>query len=60
MTRSPKTPAFPVTVTQLPKVRCQVCRTQIPHRPGEASSVLTRHYEAEHLADLTVSGRRIS
>jgi hypothetical protein len=42
---------FPVTVTQLPLVRCERCSKRIPHRPGEASDVLTKHYEKEHLGD---------
>jgi hypothetical protein len=35
----------PVTVTQLPLVRCTVCRRTLAHRPGQASAVLTKHYE---------------
>lgn len=38
----------PVTVTQLPLVRCAVCRRTVAHRPGEASAVLTKHYERAH------------
>lgn len=38
----------PVTVTQLPLVRCAVCRRTVAHRPGQASVVLTRHYEKAH------------
>ena len=38
----------PVTVTQLPLVRCAVCRRTVAHRPGEASAVLTKHYEKTH------------
>jgi hypothetical protein len=38
----------PVTVTQLPLVRCAVCRRTVAHRPGQASSVLTKHYENAH------------
>jgi hypothetical protein len=40
--------AQPVTVTKLPVVQCQVCRKKMAHRPGEASKVLTKHYEKEH------------
>jgi hypothetical protein len=40
----------PVTVTQLPLVRCAVCRRTVAHRPGEASVVLTKHYEKAHPA----------
>ena len=38
----------PVTVTQLPLVRCAVCRQTVAHRPGQASAMLTRHYEGAH------------
>jgi hypothetical protein len=37
--------SHPVTVTQLPLVRCAVCRRTVAHRPGQASVVLTKHYE---------------
>jgi len=39
---------YPVTVTRLPVVRCAVCRRTVAHRPGEASFVLTKHYEKAH------------
>jgi hypothetical protein len=39
---------YPITVTCLPKVRCAVCRRTIAHRPGDASVVLTKHYEKTH------------
>jgi hypothetical protein len=38
----------PVTVTQLPLVRCAVYRRTVAHRPGQASAVLTKHYEKTH------------
>ena len=38
----------PVTVTQLPLVRCAVCRRTLAHRPGQASAVLTKHYQKAH------------
>ena len=38
----------PVTVTQLPLTRCQVCGRTVAHRPGEAARELTRHYERLH------------
>jgi len=38
----------PVTVTQLPRVRGAVCRRTVAHRPGEASAVLTKHYQKAH------------
>jgi len=39
---------YPVTVTHLPVVRCAVCRRTVAHRPGQASIVLTKHYEKAH------------
>ena len=39
---------YPVTVTHLPLVRCAVCRRTVAHRPGEASVMLTKHYEKAH------------
>jgi hypothetical protein len=39
---------FPVTVTHLPVVRCQVCQRTIAHQPGKASEVLTDHYRRDH------------
>jgi hypothetical protein len=39
---------FPVTVTRLPVTRCQVCQRAIAYRPGEASAVLTKHYNEKH------------
>ena len=39
---------YPVTVTQLPLVRCAVCQRTVAHRPGQASAVLTKHYENAH------------
>ena len=39
---------FPVTVTQLPVTRCEICQRTVAFRPGEASAALTRHYELRH------------
>jgi hypothetical protein len=39
---------FPVTVTHLPVVRCQVCQRTLAHQPGKASEVLTEHYRRSH------------
>ena len=39
---------YPVTVSRLPLVRCAVCRRTVAHQPGQASIVLTRHYEKAH------------
>ena len=38
----------PVTVTHLPLVRCAVCLRTVAHRPGQASAVLTKHYQTAH------------
>ncbi|HEY6798019.1 MAG TPA: hypothetical protein VI248_25365 [Kineosporiaceae bacterium] len=43
---------FPVTVTKLPTVRCEVCQTTLAHRPGQATDTLTHHYQTEHPATL--------
>jgi hypothetical protein len=42
------TSRYPVTVTNLPLVRCAVCRRTVAHQPGEASAVLTKHYQRAH------------
>jgi hypothetical protein len=44
----PRPRRFPVTVTRLPVVRCEICRRTVAHRPGQASQVLTEHYRREH------------
>jgi hypothetical protein len=31
---------FPVTITQLPVTRCEICRRTVPYRPGSLSEVL--------------------
>jgi hypothetical protein len=43
-----KSSRFPVTVTQLPVVRCQVCQQTIACRPGQASAAMTEHYRRMH------------
>jgi hypothetical protein len=43
---------FPVTVTHLPVTRCQLCQRTIAYRPGEASAVLTKHYNEKHKDEL--------
>ncbi len=45
---SSKIPRFPVTVTRLPMIRCDVCQRGVPCRSGDASAVLTEHYRLEH------------
>jgi hypothetical protein len=39
---------FPVTVTQLPVMRCEICQRTVAYRPGKASEVLTEHYRRAH------------
>jgi hypothetical protein len=39
---------FPVTVTQLPVTRCQICRRTVAYRPGSLTQVLTEHYRRVH------------
>jgi hypothetical protein len=39
---------FPVTVTHLPVVRCQICKRTVAYRPGKISEVLTEHYRRAH------------
>jgi hypothetical protein len=43
----------PVTTAQLPTVSCTLCPAQLPHRPGQAADVLTKHYNDRHLDELT-------
>jgi hypothetical protein len=52
------TPRFPVTVTQLPVLRCQICKRTIAHRPGQASAVLTEHYRRVHPESLQTAAER--
>jgi hypothetical protein len=40
--------SYPVTLTQLPVVRCAHCGQTMAHRGGQASAVLTAHYEQTH------------
>jgi hypothetical protein len=47
MSKSPSR-RFPVTVTQLPVTRCEVCRRTVAYRPGRLSEVLTEHYCRVH------------
>jgi hypothetical protein len=43
MSKSPSR-RFPVTVTQLPVTRCEVCPRTVAYRPGRLSEVLTGYY----------------
>ena len=46
---------FPVTVTQLPVTRCQICHRTVAYRPGSLSEVLTDHYRRAHPEALGLS-----
>jgi hypothetical protein len=48
---------FPVTVTQLPVTRCQICHHTIAYRPGNLSEVLTEHYRRAHPELLAIPSR---
>ncbi len=48
---------FPVTITQLPLARCQICHRTIAHQPGKASEVLTEHYRRIHPEQLGLPAR---
>jgi BED zinc finger len=48
---------FPVTITQLPVTRCQICHRTIAYRPGNLSQVLTEHYRRAHPEALGVTSR---
>jgi hypothetical protein len=40
--------SFPVTVSRLPMVRCQVCGTAVAHPRESAADALTEHYRRVH------------
>ena len=48
---------FPVTVTHLPVIRCQICHDTVAYRPGKVSEFLTEHYRRAHPAALGLSSR---
>ena len=45
---TPRSRRFPVTVTHLPVIRCQICDRTLTYRPGAISEVLTVHYRRAH------------
>jgi hypothetical protein len=49
---------FPVTITQLPVIRCEVCQQTLACRPGQASAVLTAHYQRAHPEVLAAAADR--
>ena len=54
MSKSPSR-RFPVTVSQLPVTRCQICHRTVAYRPGSLSEVLTEHYRRAHPEALGLS-----
>jgi hypothetical protein len=58
MSSSERRSHHPVEVAYLPVVRCAVCRRTVAHRPGQASAVLTRHYQRAHPEMLTAEWLR--
>jgi hypothetical protein len=48
---------FPVTVTQLPVTRCEICRRTVAYRPGALSEALTEHYRRAHPEALGLSAQ---
>jgi hypothetical protein len=48
---------FPVTVTQLPVTRCQICHRTVAFRPGSLTEVLTEHYRRAHPEALGLSSQ---
>jgi hypothetical protein len=56
MSKSPSRRS-PVTVTQLPVTRCQICHRTVAYRPGSLSEVLTDHYRRAHPEALGLSSR---
>ena len=56
MSKSPSR-RFPVTVTQLPVTRCQICRRTVAYRPGNLTEVLTEHYRRAHPETLDLASQ---
>ena len=48
---------FPVTVTQLPLTRCQICHRTVAYRPGGLSDTLTEDYRRTHAEALGLPAR---
>ena len=48
---------FPVTITQLPLTRCQICHRTVAYRPGNLSQALTEHYRQTHPETLGLPAR---
>ncbi len=44
----PNARRFPVTVTQLPLTRCQLCDRPLAYQPGKVSEAVNEHYRRAH------------
>jgi hypothetical protein len=53
----PSSRRFPVTITQLPLTRCQICHRIVAYRPGSLSEALTEHYRRTHPEALGLPAR---
>ena len=47
MSKSPSR-RFPVTVSQLPVTRREICHRTVAYRPGRLGEILTEHYRRAH------------
>ena len=56
MSKSPSR-RFPVTITQLPLTRCQICHRTVAYQPGRLSQALTEHYRRTHPEALGLPAR---
>ena len=56
MSKSPSR-RFPVTLTQLPVTRCQICHRTVAYRPGNLTEVLTEHYRLAHPETLDLASQ---
>jgi hypothetical protein len=54
---TPRSRRFPVTVTRLPVMRCQICHRTVAYRPGNLSEVLTEHYRRAHPEALGITSK---
>ena len=48
---------FPVTVTQLPVTRCEICKHTVAYRPGTLSQALADRFLQAHLEALGLSAK---
>jgi hypothetical protein len=57
MSKSPS-PRFPVTLTELPVTRCQICHRTVAYQPGTMTEVLTEHHRRAHPEALNPASRQ--